>query len=43
MEAWGNGRRNKRVSDEWLECFGFACWGKEREECVYRREEGSEE
>ncbi len=32
-----------RVSDERQESCGVTCWGNEREECVYGREERSEE
>ncbi len=32
-----------RVNDERQACDGVARWGNEREECVYGREEGSEE
>ncbi len=38
----GNGRRNKRASDERQECCRFARWGNEREYCVYGCEEGLE-
>ncbi len=38
----GNGRKNKRASDERQECCGFARWGNEREKCVYGCEEGLE-
>ncbi len=42
-QAWGYGRRNKRVSDERYECCGFVRWGNEREKCVCGREGGCEE
>ncbi len=38
----GNGRRNKRVSDERQECCAFVRWGNEREKCVNGCKEGLE-